>query len=133
MANLVKWDPFQDMTRFFEEVDKLFANFIKSFSEELYSTQIAGSNMNLQVRDEGNELIITGDIPDAVKDNVDVAVHQDRVIVSGETAKARKNGTAREYHWSKFTRARSLPAEVKSENAKVHMDKGKLVIRAPKK
>ena len=40
MSNLVKWDPFQDMSGFFDEADKLFAHFLKSFSEELYAIQL---------------------------------------------------------------------------------------------
>lgn len=130
MDEIVKWDPFQDMTRFFEEVDKLFAGFLKSFSDELYATQMIGSHMNLQVRDEGKDIVITGDIPNAVKDTVDVVLRQDQVIVSGETT-AKENG-GQEYHWSKFTRARSLPAKVKSEGATVDLKNGKLTVRVPK-
>ncbi len=132
MTNLIKWDPFQDMTRFFDELDKLFAHFMKSFSKELYATQLAGKNMNLRVSDEGKEIVISGDIPNAVKDNLDVVLRQNHVIVSGETRSGNENNNTGEYHWSKFTRACTLPVKVKSEQAKVQFENGKLTIRVPK-
>ncbi len=132
MTDLIKWDPFQDMTRFFDELDKLFAHFMKSFSQELYATQLAGKSMNLRVTDEGKEIVITGDVPNAVKDNLDVVLHQNNVIVSGETKSVNQNNKTGEYHWSKFTRACSLPVKVKSEQAKVNYENGKLIIRVPK-
>jgi len=132
MADLVKWDPFQDMTRFFEEVDKLFEHFLKSFSQELYATQLAGTKMNLQVKDNGNEVIITGDVPNIAKDNVDVILRSDHVIVSGETLSNTDKEGGKQVHWSKFTRACTLPVKVKSEGAKVNLENGKLIIRAIK-
>ena len=133
MSDLVKkWDPFQDMTRFFEEVDNLFAHFLKSFSDELYSTQLAGANMNLQVKDEGKDLLITGDIPNAVKDNVDVVLRENSVLVSGETVLQKEQNGQKSYHWSKFSRACSLPARVNSKGAKIDLQNGKLIIKVPK-
>ncbi len=132
MADLIKWDPFQDITGFFDELDKLFTHFMKSFSEELYSSQSAGNRMNLQVKEEGRDLIITGDIPNSVKDNIDVVVRQDSVVISGENLLQKENGEQKEYQWSKFTRACSLPVKVNSEKTKIDLTEGKLTIRAPK-
>jgi|GEM_PF-2254113 len=132
MTDLMKWDPFQDITRFFDEVDKLFAHFMKSFSEEIHSVQLKGNNVNLQVRDEGSEIVITGDIPNAVKDNVDIVLRQDSVLVSGETALQKEKNGLKEYQWSKFSKVCSLPARVNSKGAKIDLKNGKLTIKAPK-
>ncbi len=132
MADLVKWDPFQDMTGFFDELDKLFTHFMKSFSEELYSAQLAGNKMNLQVKEVDGDLVITGDIPNSVKDNIDVVVRQDSVVISGENMLQKEKGEQKEYQWSKFTRACTLPARVNSEKARIDFKDGKLIIRAPK-
>ena len=133
MADMVKWDPFQDMTGFFDELDNLFNYFMKSFSEELYASQMAGNRMNLQVKEDGKDLVITGDIPNAVKDNIDVVLRHDSVVISGESKLQKEKEGSKEFQWSKFSRACSLPVGINSEQAKIDFQKGKLIIRAPKK
>lgn len=132
MPDMVKWNPFGDITRIFNEVDKLFANLMKPFSDEVFTRGLAKKNLNLQVREENQEIIITGDIPGAIKDKVDVALHEDRVAISGETeAKEEKDGQ-RAYSWSRFTVIEPLPVRVKSESATVSLKDGKLAIRVKK-
>ncbi len=132
MTDIVKWNPFRELAGYFNEMDKMFAPFWELMSEGLGHPEFTGQNINLQVHEEGGEIVITGDIPGAVKDNLNVVVHQDRVIVSGETKSTTENNGAKVYQWSKFSRAVGLPARVKSESATVNVQNGALKIRASK-
>ncbi len=132
MTDIVKWDPLRDMTRFFEEVDKLMANFFNSFPAELFTPRMTGNDLNVQVQEKGGEVVITADIPESMKDNVDVAIHQGHLIISGEGKSHLDHGNTRGFHWNRFTRQQPLPARVKSEKASVDLKNGKLTIRAPK-
>lgn len=132
MSGVVKWDPFGDVVKLYEDIDSLFTEFLKNFSQEVNLNKLSGTKITLQFEEKNDEIIITGEIPNAAKDSVDVVLTQDSIKVSGETAIDKKQQGAREYHWSKFTRVTPLPAKVKSEKAKVNFDHGKLLIRVPK-
>jgi HSP20 family protein len=120
------------MTKFFEEVDKLFSHFMQSFSEELRVLQASENSIHLQAKDEGKEIVISGDIPNALKDNVDVVVRQDSVVIKGENTLHREKDGTREYQWNKFTRAYNFPVKVKSKNARIDFKDGKITVRVPK-
>lgn len=132
MSDIVKWEPFKDFVRLFEEMDKMFAPFIKAISQEFDSPHFMADIMDLEVNEEGGEVLITGNIPGAAKDNLNVVLHQDKVIVSGEVATTTDRNGRTEYQWSKFTRAFGLPTRIKSEKATVNVQDGRLKIRAPK-
>lgn len=132
MSDVVKWDPFKHVTRLYEDVDNLFTEFLNNFSREFNKVQTSKTNIALNVQEKGNEIVITGDIPNAVKDSVDVALRPESIIVSGETSIEKQKEGAKEFCWSKFTKMCALPVRVKSEAAKVSFDNGKLTIRVPK-
>lgn len=132
MSDIVKWDPFKDVTKLYEDIDNLFTQFLKSFSQEFHTSRKSSTDIALVVENKGTEIVITGDIPNAVKDSIDVAVRPDNVVVSGETSVRKQDKSTNGYYWSKFARMCSLPARVKSEEAIVSFENGKLVIRVPK-
>lgn len=132
MSDIAKWDPFKHITRLYEDVDSLFTEFLSNFSQEFNGIQIAQSNFTLGVQEKGDEIIITGDFPGAVKDSIDVSLRPDSVVIIGESSRKSQQNGAKELSWSKFTRMAALPVKVRSEDAKVTFEEGKLVIRVPK-
>lgn len=132
MSDIVKWDPFKHVTRLYEDVDNLFAEFLKTFSQEFHNVQMTKTDITLNVSENGNEVIISGEVPNAVKDSVNVALRPDSLIVSGETSLGKQKEGAKEFCWAKFTKMCALPVKVKSEAAKISLENGKLTIRVPK-
>ena len=132
MSDIAKWDPFKYVTRLYEDVDTLFTEFLRNFSQEFHSIQKNGTNITLDVQEKGDELIITGEIPGAVKDSIDVSLRADSVVISGESSRKSQQNGSQEFSWSKFTRGTALPFKVRSEDAKVSFEDGKLIIRVPK-
>jgi HSP20 family protein len=132
MSDIMKWEPFKDVAKVFKEMDKMFVPLFKSFSEEMQKGPLFTNILELQISEENGDIVVSGKIPDEVKDNLDVVVHQNRVTVSGEGSLTKKHDGTQEYQWGKFTRTFQLPAKIKSEKAKVSFENGQLKIRAPK-
>lgn len=132
MSDITKWEPFKEINKIFEEMDKMFTPLFKTFSEEMQKRPLFANIVDLQIREEDGEIVVSGKIPDDVKDNLDVVVHQNRVTVSGEGSITKDHPGAKEYQWGKFTRIFHLPAKIKSEEAKVIFEDGQIKIRAPK-
>lgn len=132
MSDMAKWDPFQHVTRLYEDIDSLFSEFLRNFAQEYHSIQKTGTSFTLDVKEKGDEIIITGDIPGAVKDSIDVSLRSDSVVISGESSHKTQQNGSQEFSWSKFTRVTGLPVKVRSEDAKVSLEEGKLVITVPK-
>jgi len=132
MSDIMKWEPFKNITKVFEEMDKMFAPLFKSFSEEMQNGPLFANVLDLQIKEENGDIVVSGQVPDDVKDNLDVVVHQNKVTISGEGTLTKDYAGAQEYQWGKFTKTFHLPAKVKSEKAMVNFVNGQLRIRAPK-
>lgn len=132
MSDITKWEPFKEINKIFEEMDKMFTPWFKSFSEEMQKRPLFANIVDLQIREENGDIVVSGQIPDDVKDNLDVVVHQNRVTVSGEGSTSKDHPGGKEYQWGKFTRTFHLPAKIKSEKAKVSFENGQIRIQAPK-
>lgn len=132
MSDIAKWDPFKHVTRLYEDIDNLFTEFLRNFSQECHSIQTTGTNFTLDVQETGDEIVITGQIPGAVKDSIDVSLRPDSVVISGESSHKLLQNGAKEFTWSKFTRMTALPVKVRSEDAKVTFEEGKIMITVPK-
>lgn len=132
MSDIVKWEPFKDIAKVFAEMDKMFAPLFKSFSEEMQKYPLFSNMLDLKISEENGEIVVSGQIPDGIKDNLDVVVHQNMVTVSGEGSLTKNHSGAKEYQWGKFTRTFHLPAKIRSEKATVNFENGQLKIRAPK-
>jgi HSP20 family molecular chaperone IbpA len=132
MSDIMKWEPFKDINKVFEKMDKMFAPLFESFAGEMQKSPLFANILDLQIREEDGDIVVKGYVPDEVKDNLDVVVHQNKVIVSGEGALTKDHAGAKEYQWGKFTRIYHLPVKVQSEKAQVNFEKGQLKIRAPR-
>lgn len=132
VSGLVKWDPFGEMSRLFSEMDRIFESFWKAFPAEIHSVRPIENEAGLQVRDDGEELVITGEISGADKDKLDVAIHQDHVVIRGEATTRKDDAGGRMFYWSRFAKVHPLPVKVKSDKAHVDIKDGKIKIIVPK-
>jgi len=113
-------------------MDKLMADFNSSFSAGMQTPHLTWNDLNIKVEEKCGEVIITADIPESVRENVDVAVHQGHLVIKGEGGSHHKHGDTRGFFWSRFARQQPLPVRIKSEKASVDLKNGKLTIMAPK-
>jgi len=131
MADLVRWNPFEHLAGIFREMDNLMQGTMRQFPREKHLTLSLRVD-DFKLQNNPGEIIVTMEVPGATKDNIDVVVKEDRLIVSGETKKTSDNNQARILHWSKFSRSYVLPAKVNAQAATVNFKGHTLVIKMPK-
>jgi len=125
-----RWgDVFGEFERMLKEMNRLFEGDIIA--------QRAGFMMPaIEMEDTGDEFIIRAMVPGMNKDNVEVIVDEDRVIIKGEYKQEKRTEDSNiiysEISYGSFERVIPLPELVKAEEAKAKFEDGVLVITLPK-
>lgn len=129
--------PFSFMRRFGEDMDRLFEDFGFAGMQQGI-TQIA-SVPNVEMTERDGQLIIRADLPGVKKDDVQVEIRDDRVILQGERKQEREEKREGYYRseraYGSFYREIPLPEGVNTENASANFRDGVLEItmQAPKR
>lgn len=123
------WEPFHDLER---EVDRLLASVSISFSGIRFGRQYPPVN----VYDDGNELLLTAELPGTRPEDLEVLV-TDGVL----TLKGKRSGPAgvpddrfrrQERLRGEWQRALSLPERIQEEKMSAEFANGILKVRLPK-
>lgn len=93
-------------------------------------------SFRLDVIDRDKELLIRGELPGVEKDDIEVTVAGDRVVIEAERKFEEKDEEGSFYRhevgFGKLMRTVGLPVEVDAENAAAELKDGLLEIRLPK-
>lgn len=137
--DLDEWDPFAEMERMRQEMDRLFESSLNRFRRTMKApmgrTFAFAPEMDLS--DNGDEYMVRFDLPGIDKSNITVKL-EDRVLtVQGGTMeeRAEKQGgrvIRTERRSGQFSRSVMLPGPVRSEGMKANYENGVLTIRIPK-
>ena len=138
------------MRRFSEEMDRLFDDFgfggsMLSPRSGLGSSLISpgwGSDIErsmwspqIDVSQRGNDLVIHADLPGLTKDDINVDIEDDQIILRGERRDEREQNEQGIYHsersYGSFYRAIPLPRGVDAEQANATFQNGVLEITVP--
>lgn len=126
-------DPFQEL----EDMQRRMNKLMRDFWER--GPRIAGTakGFPVDVREEGDDLIVEADLPGISKENIAVKVKDNRLMISGkeeeEQQEESENYYKRERRGRSMQRTIMLPEEVRSEKSGAEMNDGVLRIRLPKK
>jgi len=134
------WDPFQEMQRVQERMDKLFNESLGRFHQSPRFSGLADDftfSPDLDLRDDGNAYVVRMDLPGADKPEVNVEVEGTTLKVTGkrdETIKEEDKGKVlrNERREGAFERSIQLPGEVKAEEVVAKYENGVLTITLPK-
>jgi HSP20 family protein len=92
---------------------------------------------SVDLEDRGSDFRLTMDLPGFDKENVDIEVNEDSVMVRAEKTQSeeekKKNFVRRERTAQTFYRSVPLPEKVRSDEAKASLNNGLLEITLPKK
>ena len=137
--------PFSFMRRFSEEMDRLFEDFGfpggglslglgRDFGRGFQ--QMSNWSPQIEFFERGNELVVRADLPGMSRDDVNVDVEDDQIIIRGERRDERESNEQGFYHsersYGSFYRAVPLPPGVESEQVKAAFSDGVLEITLPK-
>lgn len=135
MANLTRYDPFGDLTRFepFRNFDDIFKGFmVRPVLHELEP------EIKMDVAEDDKAYTVRAEIPGVKKEDIKVAVDGNQVSISAEVKKEKEEKEGKkvvrsERYYGKVYRSFSLGQEVDQNAAKAKYSDGVLELTLPKK
>jgi HSP20 family protein len=135
MADLVRWDPFEEMTSLRDAMNQLVA---ESF---VRPRGMAGAfQPPLDLYETEQEYVVRLAAPGLKPDNFDITAQQNVLTIHGriqdeEKQDEQQNGTRyhiREQRFGEFSRTIRFPTQVDAEKIQASLSNGILTIRVPK-
>ena len=131
-----RWDPYSELEHIQKQMNRLLD---ESFSGGLWRRGIpVGDNYDLStdIKDTKDKYVINMDIPGMEKDNIDVEVRNNTLLVSGERKNENEEKNANYYKQERsfgyFSQSLPLPQDADSSAIAVNYNKGVLKIEIPK-
>lgn len=132
--------PFSFMRRFSEQMDRLFEDFGfgRSFAGDfggLSSIRSSVWSPQVEVFERGNQFIVRADLPGLTKDDLDVSITDDEIVLKGERkqeSEQHEEGYYRsERSYGGFYRSIPLPEGINADDANATFRNGVLEITMP--
>jgi HSP20 family protein len=137
---IVKWNPIRELEGMRRDLDKLFEGFAYPDIRGRFQPQRAAHGMivpNVEMFDRKAEIVVKAELPGVEKDDIDLTVNKEALIIKGEVKKEEEIQEDAYYlserRYGSFSRALPLPVEIDSSNVKAHFRNGILEIILPKK
>ena len=119
MRDLLTWDPFQEMTRFWPNEQEI--GFVPHF----------------EVRETHDGFVFRADLPGVSEDDLEINLSGNRLTISGKREAEQRSETDRYYayevQYGSFTRSFTLPEGVDTDHVKADLKSGVLTLHVPKK
>lgn len=133
------WDPFREMERIREQMDRMFQSSLNRFrlsAKDVLSEAFAFSP-EMDLSEEGDEYVVRFDLPGLDKSKVSVKLEDRLLTVQGSTTESREEKRAgrvirMERRSGQFSRSITLPGPVRAEGMKAEYENGVLTVRVPK-
>jgi HSP20 family protein len=125
------YDPLSEMNRLF---DQMFGGVARRTGDE-QRTQAAGWSPAIDVIQEDEDLVVRAELPGAKPEDVDIAVHNGVLTISGkleeEREEERSGYLVRERCSGSFRRSLQLPQDVDEDQIKANFENGVLEVKIP--
>jgi HSP20 family protein len=136
MMNLVKWNPFGEMTAMQNRINRLFNEPYWPVGRMEDDIGMGMWNPVVDLYEKDDHFVIKAELPGVNKKDIAIDL-KDRVLtLSGERSYENEvkdeNYYRRERSYGKFQRAFTLPADVDSDKIKAEFNDGLLQIEVPK-
>ena len=134
------FNPFEEMQKMHEEIDRIFDRFHKSMmKEDMFSKfpMTFPSSPAIDLKDMGDAYLLEADIPGAKKSEINITIKDGMLKIEAKTLKEekieRKNYLKQERYAGSYTRVITLPSDADGQNFKSDYQDGVLKITIPKK
>lgn len=133
--------PFDELDRLFEQMQEHFENAAEPWDPDAVESGVPPTTgLRVDLKDTGDELVLTGDLPGFETDDIDVRVTDRTLHISAEhdgeseTETESEDGefVRRERRHSSVSRSVSLPSPVDTVGITASHDNGVLTVRLPK-
>jgi HSP20 family protein len=132
MANLARWDPFQEMTSLRDAMNQLLA---ESF---VRPSGMAGAfQPPVDLYETENEYVVKLAAPGLKPDNFEITMQQNMLTIQGRTQQEDEKQEGARYHvreqrFGEFLRTVQFPSQVDADKIQASLSNGILTIRVPK-
>jgi HSP20 family protein len=126
----------------FDELDRMFNRFLgrpfglMRWPRPMWPEEIGAGFPSVDIFEDKDKIVVKAEIPGVNKEDLDVNVTEDAIVISGEKKKEEKVEEKDYYRYERsygsFHRSLPLPAEVQSDKAKAKFKDGVLEITVPK-
>jgi HSP20 family protein len=133
---LVRWNPWNEMTRLQRDMNDLFYNRLGE-DQQVETDTFAGWRPEVDVFEDAERFVLSAELPGIGKEDVDIRVEDHALTLSGERKmefEERKENYHRiERTYGKFSRTFSLPETVEADKILAEYKQGVLRVTIPKK
>lgn len=135
MANITRYDPFSELTRFEPFGDDFFKGFML---RPIFRGMESEPQIKLDVAEEDKAYTVKAEIPGVKKEDIHVSIEGNRVSISAEMQQEKEEKKGKkvirsERYYGKVSRSFSLDQEVDQGAAKAQYTDGVLEMTLPKK
>jgi len=134
MADLIRWEPFREMTSLRDAMDRLFEDSFVRPSR--FFTDGGRGQLPIDMYQTSNEVVVKATLPGFKPDEVDISVTGDTLNIKAEHKEEQEvkdeDYFYRERRYGSFMRSVSIPVQVKSDKAEAVFENGVLTLTLPK-
>ncbi|MBE9166707.1 Hsp20/alpha crystallin family protein [Pleurocapsales cyanobacterium LEGE 06147] len=128
---MMRWQPFERMERLQRQIDRIFDDITDTSIERETFWRPA-----IELIDTPDNLLLNVQLPGVDRNNIDIQVMRDAVLISGEYPYPQQSETNNwlhsEFAYGKFRRSIALPIPVENERVSAQFQNGILTLTLPK-
>ncbi len=134
-TNIVRFDPFEDLTRLQRDVNRLFEDNARP-SRGAEQASLRSWAPVVDIREDRDEIVVSAELPGLKQENIDIELSGDTLTISGERAftdTERKDSYVRvERAYGSFRRAFTIGVPINAEGVAASYKEGILEVHLPK-
>jgi HSP20 family protein len=135
MSNLVRWEPFRDLTDFRNSIDRVFdRGYARPW--RVVTWENGGSLFPVDVSDTEDSVVVTASLPGVTAEDINVSITGTALTIKGETKSEETAEEANYYRQERrsggFERSIRLPVRVEAAEASATFENGVLTLDLPK-
>lgn len=134
---IVKWSPLKEIEEIRKEMDRLFEEFLSPVRRRRAISSEGVISPSVDIFDRGGELVIQVELPGVSRNDIDLTLTDDRLIIKGEIKRPEgirdEDYLLNERSFGPFTRTINLPNDVDKGSVRANLKDGVLEIVLSKK
>jgi len=138
MPNIVRFDPFEDLTRLQREVNRLFEDSNRVPARNGGAEQVAARAWapSVDIFEDHNEIVVKADLPGIKQEDIDIELTGETLTIKGERKfedTQRKDNYLRvERSYGSFQRSFTVGVPIDQDKIKASFNSGVLEVHLPK-
>jgi HSP20 family protein len=140
---LENWHPLKDLENMRREMDRIWEEMLPSTRRAFLDmpwgkkrTEKGTAAPAIDIIDREGEVVVKADMPGVDKDDLEVSLRGDTLMIKGDMKDERETGDENyfysERHWSSYARSVNIPCKVTQDKIKARLKDGILTVTLPK-